>query len=726
VILACTIGSGQSRAQERPPETGGADALELQELEVIGVTPLPGIGTPIERVPSNVQHLTAEELDEPATLGVPQVLQKRVGGVHAGQTQNNPLQPDVTYRGFVGSPLLGTPQGISLFQDGIRVNEFLGDTINWDLIPEDAIASLQIAPGTDPVYGRNTLGSAIAIQTKRGRTHPGVRGEVSGGSFGRARVGVEAGGTRGAVDYFLLGNFVREDGFRDFSDSEVKQLFGELGWAGVETDVHLTYSLARNELRGNAFSPESFLQSDRSSVFTQPDIFAPDLDFLSLLVSRTFGPAWRADADAYVRALDIDQFSADDFSADDDQDGAAEEPLPGINRDTRIEQRRAGGGLQLNHQHFLFEGENSLTAGGDFDFGSADLRLREQRGFIDEERSVVATEPYHLSTDVETDGDAFGLFVTDTWTPRTWMSVTASLRYDRTTLDIRDQLEGDASGEHSFDRWDPAVGVTFRPAEKVGLFARWSRSFRAPTAIELTCASESDPCPLPIALAEDPPLDEVKAETWEVGARAKPLRGLHASFALFRTNLDDDILFVSRSRSAGFFRNVGETRRQGVEVFLDGPVGPAAWFLSYSYTRATFETTETLPSPVGENVAEPGDRLPGVPDHLFKAGIESPLLWRFRGSLDLVYTGEQFLRTDEANRMPPLEDYVTVNAGLEWERDPVTLFARAENLFDAEYETFGSQGENPFAGGRVERFLSPGAPLGGWFGVRVALGAPVS
>lgn len=324
-------------------------------------------------------------------------------------------------------------------------------------------------------------------------------------------------------------------------------------------------------------------------------------------------------------------------------------------------------------------------------------------------------------TDVDTSGTAVGIYATDTFTPLPWASLTPSLRYDHVTLSIRDRLGGAAGGSHAFARANPAVGVTLRPDPRLNLFANYAQSFRAPTAIELTCASPQAPCPLPIAFVEDPPLDKVRARTFEVGARLEPIAGLHQKLAIFRTDLDDDILFVSRTRSLGFFRNVGATRRQGAEALLDGRIGEVTWLVGYSYTRATFETTETLPSPAGENLVRPGDVLPGVPDHLLRAAFDAPLRAGFRFGLDLAYTGRQFLRTDEANRADPLSPYVVVNASLEWRRGAFRLFARAENLFDADYETAGSQGENVFAGGQVERFVSPGAPLGGWLGVRVEL-----
>ena len=57
-----------------------------------------------------------------------------------------------------------------MFQDGVRINEPFGDGVNWDLIPNPAIATITLMPGSNPVFGLNTLGGAISITTKNGST----------------------------------------------------------------------------------------------------------------------------------------------------------------------------------------------------------------------------------------------------------------------------------------------------------------------------------------------------------------------------------------------------------------------------------------------------------------------------------------------------------------------------------------------------------------------------
>ena len=111
----------------------------------------------------------------------------RFAGVSINQAQDNPLQPDVQFRGFTGTPLLGGSEGVSVYVDGVRVNEVFGDTVNWDLIPGAAIDHLTLVSGADPVFGLNTLGGALNIQTRNGFTSHDTSFEYSGGSFGRRR-----------------------------------------------------------------------------------------------------------------------------------------------------------------------------------------------------------------------------------------------------------------------------------------------------------------------------------------------------------------------------------------------------------------------------------------------------------------------------------------------------------------------------------------------------------
>ena len=689
----------------------------LPEVTVHGSTPLMSVPLPQEDIPVNTQVVTGEEYRASGALNLTDFFARDLAGVSLSDVQSNPFQPDVIYRGFTSSFLLGTPPGLSVFVDGVRVNEPLADQVNWDLIPADAIDRTELIPGSNPVYGRNTLGGALVMQTKRGRTNPGTTAEVWGGSFGRIRSLLQTGGTKGNFDYFLSGNWFTEDGFRDFSKSEVGQFFGKLGYQTGAHDATLSLTYTNNRLTGNGPLPESRLKQDRSSVFTHPDRFQPELWFLNGQYSYELGSGLTLTANGYGRFLRLDQFNRD----------VAEDVLGNTNQDGW------GGTAQLTYQNTFMSIPVTAVAG--LDYSGATLRHRiADRALpqaINEE--VAAFAPI---TDVISDTHAGGALLTVTAEPIEKLTVTAAGRFDTTALKIKDRLVGnntnegaadketDASGSHRFERFNPAIGATYALPYGLRLYANYSQSYRAPTAIELTCANPQAPCPIPTAIVDDPPLKPVKGTTWETGLRWSYVPNVHATLAFYRTDLSDDILFRNepQNRVLGFFQNVNATRRQGIEFLLRGAWNRGQWFVNYTLTDATFETNTRLFSFANADrvaLVQKGDTLPLVPTHRINGGVEFSLTSQLRLQLDGAYVGSQYLRGDEANQRRRLDPYFVANAQLTYIFHNAEVFFRLRNMFDADYETYGAFFENELDHTGVERFLGPGAPLGAFGGMRM-------
>lgn len=263
------------------------------------------------------------------------------------------------------------------------------------------------------------------------------------------------------------------------------------------------------------------------------------------------------------------------------------------------------------------------------------------------------------------------------------------------------------------------------------LYTSYSESYRAPTGIELTCANPEAPCPIPTAIVDDPPLEPVKGKTWETGIRWSLRPRVHVTLAFFRTDLTDDILFRNepRSRVLGFFQNVEATRRQGIECVLRGVWRNGRWFVNYTLTDATFATdAELFTFANAERVAfvQPGDNLPLVPHHRINGGVEFSLMPRWRLHFDGAYVGSQYLRGDEANERKRLAPYFVANAQVTYQYKNAKVFLRLDNLFAADYETYGAFFANTLDGTGIERFLGPGAPFSGFGGVRVKFCAEVA
>ena len=737
----------------------------LPPVTVYGSTPLPAFGIPVEQYPGNVRSMTGDEMRNQNLVDLSDMLYRRFGSVNLNSAQGNPWQNNVTYRGFLASPLTGSPIGLSVYLDGMRFNDGFGETVSWDLIPRRAIAGIDVIPGSNPIFGLNTLGGALAVHTKNGREFPGTMLGASGGSFGRWNVEGEHGGVHGPIDWYVAFNALNEDGWRDRSPSELRQLFANLGWEAHGTRVSLSYIYANNDLVGNGLVPQSTLARDRSAVHTFPDQTRNVMNLGNLRVSHQLTEDLLLSANGFYRDYQRKTFNGDaEVNCVDDASGeivfdasgrplhlgrcsgssvgffdSAGNPLAGAlartaegdDRTTKTETQDWGATVQLSYKGRLFGHGNRVTAGVAYDGHRSRFNQREAEAeLIPFGNSVgtLRTGPFETQVDVSTRQENVGVYATDTFDLTERLALTVAGRYQHVSIEIRDRSGANPAldGDHTFSRFSPSAGLAFQALENVTLFASYSEGFRAPTAAELTCADPNAPCNLPNAFVADPPLKPVVARTYEVGARGKLPVGkeLGWTLALFRTDLEDDILFtVVETGGGGFFRNVSQTRRQGLEAGLSGEWERLRYFVSYTYIDATYQTRTTLASVTEADgvPVRPGDRIPGIPRHSLKVGGEVGILSNLWLGADVIAVSGTFLRGDDANRHAKLDSYALLNLNARYEPiKHLELWARIDNVTNARYETAGALNFNAFANPiGAERFVAPGAPIAAYAGARV-------
>ncbi|MEO5696866.1 MAG: TonB-dependent receptor [Burkholderiaceae bacterium] len=389
LMMACALASPDSRAQNP------SEVLELPQVEVVGTTPLPGSGVQLRKLPANAQIFTSDELRQQRAGNLTEFLDQNATGINVNAAQGNPFQPDVTFRGFSASPLLGTPQGISVFFDGVRINEPFGDAVNWDLIPQSAISSIQLIPGSNPAFGLNTLGGAIALYSKSGASEypqrPGGSVTLSGGSFGRRTLGFETGGKHGNWDWFVTGNDAVDGGWAEHNASHVRQLFAKVGWQDDLTDVDVTFGLADNRLDGAQTVPLSF--TDIRQGYTYPDRNLNRAGFIAIKGSHALTDAWLLSADAYLRRLTNDNLSSnvnDEF----DDDG-----VQAINDAAQIRQTNSGAAVQLTHTGNWAGKSNKMSFGASVDQGRARFTRTAQEAAFNAERGTVGIGDFEPETD---------------------------------------------------------------------------------------------------------------------------------------------------------------------------------------------------------------------------------------------------------------------------------------------------------------------------------------
>ena len=748
----------------------GADGPpQLGTVTVIGVAPEAGAELPENLIPYNVQSAGGEDFERAQVLDATDYLDRHMTGVTTNSTQNNPLQPDLQFRGFTASPLLGGAEGISVYLDGVRVNEVFGDTVNWDLIPEEAMARMTLMTGANPLFGLNTLGGAILIQTKNGFTDPGTHAESYAGSFGRNETTLTAGGNNRQWGYYVLANHFEERGWRDLSNSNAGTWLGTLSWRGDRGSVDLHLSHAQTKLTGNGPQAIQVLAAAPRSVFTAPDRTQNFYSGVTAQASYRLSDEVALSATLFARqvntrtlngdATDFGRCPGQDFLCDADgasvfdQDG---NPVPAsddaINNTGVRKQRSSGGSLQATFKQDLFGWKNQFVAGLDVGHGRVNYRSIPEASYL----LPFAGDPGFTFVTAANTGifvpddalavriaeDNAGIYSTDTLSLTDRLALTLSARYNHTHTVIADAggNNPDLDGAHAFHRVNPAAGLTWQFSRTLNFYAGYSESTRAPTPVELTCASPDAPCKLPNEFIADPDLQQVVARSIEGGLRgnldAIAWHGsMHWQAGFFRTVNAHDIIFQSTGgarSNEGYFANVGDTRRQGVEVSLRGQLFEQRldWHASYAYIDATFRTPFSESSAhhpdadpdTGLIAVTKGSRMPGVPRDALKLGLDYRLSAALGLGGDIVYNSARRLRGDEANRLAPLGGYAVVNLRGDYRVTPrLGIFLRINNLFDRRYSNFGALGDATrlHADFTDPRFVSPGAPRGSWIGVSV-------
>jgi outer membrane receptor protein involved in Fe transport len=684
------------------------DVVQMPAVEVVGTTPLPGVGLRVDQIPAPVQTAKSPEIVRSNAFELPGFMNRFLGSVYVNDIQGNPFQPDVTYRGYVASPLLGTPQGLSVYMDGVRLNQPFGDVVSWDLIPLTAISSIALQPGSNPLFGLNTLGGALSIQTKDGRSNPGTTLLGFYGQNNRASLQFESGSAwSNGVDAYATGNLFREDGWRDDSPSRVGQIFAKLGWRDPVSSVSLTGAYADNKLTGNGLQEQRFLARDYASVYTKPDNTDNRSLFFNMVGSHALKNDILLSGNAFYRKIKTTTSNGDinDESLDQAvyQPNAAEQaalaaagytgfptsgenasntPFPswrcianallndepnekcnGLLNSTNTTQSNWGASGQITLSQELAGQPNQFIVGAWYDASSVRFTQSTQFGYLTPQRGVTPVDAFADGTqnsegafdgrvDLNGTANTLSFYATDTLTLGNAWNVTLSGRYNRTRINNQDQLNpggapGSLDGNYTYSRFNPALGVTWSPTTSVNAYFGYSEGNRAPSSIELGCADPDNPCKLPNAMAGDPPLNQVVAKTWELGVRGGFGPALRWNLGAFRTENHDDILFVADNQSGfGYFRNFGKTRRQGIEAGMSARVADVRFGANYTYLEATYQSTETINGAANSSNDAPAPGLDG--NIVIAPGARIPLIpsQLFKAYADWDVTREVSLNLD--------------------------------------------------------------------------------
>ena len=756
-VMAIFAGTALAQTTEEKATDNKADKA-LPQVEVVGTSPLPGIGIEKDKLPYDVQTVTSEQMHQSQTLNLTDYMSRNLMGVNINEVQGSPFQADITYRGFRLSGILGSSQGLSVYLDGVRVNEPFGDVVNWDMIPEAAISNVTLVPGSNPVYGLNTLGGALAFTTKSGLTAPGGEVKLQAGSFGRVRTDISH-GSKGEDGYhsFISATGFREDGWRDYSEGSLGNVFAKIGRQQNDSNWDLSLLVGRSSLLGNGLLPSysygadgddpaaaGMYETNRKWIYTHPDRTRNELQQLTLNFQRVLDENTELAVNAYVRNSKRKTVSGD---AENVAVGGGYENDAVLNY-TSTSQNSYGTSVNLtkilaNHQITTGASVDASRVGYGTSQADCDTNLDATRAPYD----CLAAEAHAKLKGRTT---ALGIYAADTWTitEKTFLTTAGRFNHSVVTNRLNTYIDNNGSAidrltsdRFIYNSFNPSIGVTYKQSQTLSVFTNIGQSNRVPTSIEMGCADSNYACRLPTGLQADPYLKQVIAQTLETGLRWQLSTDSGVSVAVYRSENKDDILFRAvNSQGLGYFSNFSRTRRQGADLTAYTTIASVSMRISYSYLDATYQDTGTLFGGERDVTITPGTRIAGLPQHTLRinADWQAAPKMTLGGSVlvtsSLTTQGNEdgMVGSDNASATAvdaKIKGYALLNLHANYEvQQGLDYFARINNVFDTRFETYGMMAMSMFdASGsslaasnpaNVSRFVAPGAPRNLMIGLR--------
>lgn len=539
---------------DKKPQTADPNAaIQLDEIEVKAkrrriITPLPGLPIDRETATINIQSATSKDIAESKATNVTEFLNGNMQSVNVTDYTGNPFQQDLNFRGFTASPQIGTPQGISVYLDGVRVNEAFGEVVNWDLIPMNAISTLNIIPGSNPMFGHNTIGGALAITTKDGFSDHYLRAQHLMGDWGRQQTQFSNGIHGDRVALFTAYTHFKEDGWRVNSPSSVRQLFNKATIRFDDGEINFSALNVETSLLGNGLLPKEMADYDREQVFTSPDQAKNSLAHYNLGGTWYVTDRVSLSGLVYRRNLNQTALGADVYqgykrlinawgggSTDADADGVDDVgTLNGMLNQSSLkssadgfsaqmtyegEKHQIAAGVGIDSNQIAFQQSQTLAVIGE----GNELSLTTDPFFADQGYGVQTTFPGIIRNRLTGSSRTKGVFFSDTWSPidtlhltygarMSWANVKNYLISDRGNdmynfsdrlfrpenqrcVDMKN-LATDfgrfvcTTGDYDYRSFNPSLGVSWEAKEDLTAYGNVSRGSRVPSVIELGCAKD--------------------------------------------------------------------------------------------------------------------------------------------------------------------------------------------------------------------------------------------
>ncbi len=746
-----------------------AETIELPTFDVVATTPLGGGEIDVSKVPGAVWQTGQQSIQTYFDSTIAQTLARQAPGVTVGNVSGNDFQPDISYRGFTASPVPGTPSGLAVYQNGVRINESFGDTVNWDMIPEVAIDKMAIVAG-DPIFGLNAIGGALNVTMKNGFTWQGFEADLRGGSFGRGQVEIQYGKQFGDWSLYLAGTQINDGGWRQDSNSQLTNFYGDVGYRANGFESHLQLTAGNTQFGAAAFTPLQELQANWRSVYTVPQTTYNQMGMLAWTGTYAWSSTLNFQGGLYFRGFNqrhVDGNGTDvsgcdpylclngaplhdttgSLIADVSQGGALD--LGQIDR-SWTQSRSVGGSGQAVDADKLYGRDNSFTVGASLDYGWTNFNGNSQLGvvpgFMNASLPVIGlpytfNEPdsYLAPVTAKANNTYVGVYAVDTFNATDRLALTAGARFNFAGINLSGETGAFTNGYSTYSHVNPTVGLTYKLTPDLNVYAGYAMTNRAPTPLELGCADPARPCIIDNFLVSDPALKQVIGQTVQLGLRGNndlaQWGRLNWSAGLFRTSLQNDIMPVQSDFTGfGYYTNVGTTLRQGAEVSVNWTVDRWSAYANYTFINAVYQSTFLEPSPYnpladanGNIAIANGTPIAGIPKNTLKVGVDYAVTPEWKIGADMVASSGQVIFGAENGALPQLPGYAVFGVHTSYQvGKSLQIYGLIQNLFDQKYYTAGAlydTGAFPNAAPNLTdpRTLGPGKPFAVYAGLKYTM-----
>lgn len=591
-----------------------------------------------------------------------------VPGIVVKDRQNYAQDLQISSRGFGARASFGV-RGIRLLADGIPATmpDGQGQAASFNL---DTAERIEVMRGPfSSMYG-NASGGVIQIFTASGPREPTVTGSLYRGSFDTTKLSAQYGAQHGPFNLNLVTSVFDTHGYRDHSRAVREHAHGKVkydaGSAGTLTVV--ADRLYQPDTQDPLGLTRAQLEQDRRQAGTNAHLFNTRKSVaqhqLGVIHDVKLTPRDALQTRVYAGDRQVTQYLGIPL--------AAQAPPTSSGGVVDLDRGYGGAGLRWTHSAQVLKGPLDVHVGVDHE------RMAERRRGQINNFGVMGV----LKRDEDDTVRSTDFYVQGEWRPADPLLLMAGVRRSRVDFDSEDYFVAPGnpndSGRVKYSKTLPVAGVTFDVSPRVKIYGNIGKGFETPTFAELAYRPDGT---TGLNFALKPSVSRNK----ELGTKLLISEKSRATLAVYRIDVEDEIVVATSAGGRTTFKNAARTRREGAEVGWQGVFGSWEAAVAYSTIRARF--TEGFTTGVPPVAVNAGNRLPGVPHNT----LYGELVWRharsgFHAAVEARHNGGVYVDDQNSDKAA---SYTVANVrfGLE-QRGPgwkLSEFVRVDNVTDRQY-----------------------------------------